>query len=134
MDEYTKHPTFQDLPAVDDSPAKQRICRCRFCQELYHNIKSCYPFHTNGEGIVQDDDPTRKFGHSTVYHFPHKPADKYEGNSEMLEHPLRRELCSQSEYSTSRKAKDYLLDQKVAQLKWYWRANHNIFLQSMTRS
>ena len=113
MDDYTNHYTFQDLLVVDDSASEQRIRTCRFCREPYHDIKSCYSFHTHGEGIVQDDDPTRKFGHSVVYHFPHKPANEYKGNKEMLKHPPRRELCSQSEYSTSRKAKDYLLDRKV---------------------
>ena len=113
MDDYTNHYTFQDLPVVDDSASEPRIRTCRFCQERYHDIKSCCTFHTNGEGIVQDDDPTRKFGYSVVYHFPNKPAIEYEGNREMLKHPPRRELCSRTEYSTRRKAKDYLLDRKV---------------------
>ena len=112
MDQYTDHTKFPEQAPVPISPAIQRICKCRFCREPGHDIKSCHPFHTNGEGIVQDDDPSRKFGHSIVYHFPHIPSDEYAGNTKMLAQPPRRELCSHSEYSTSRKAKDYLLDRK----------------------
>ena len=113
MNDYTNHYEFNKLAVVDTTPPDPRIRSCRFCQELHHDIKSCYQFHTNGEGIVQDDDPSRKFCHSIVYHFPNEPANEYEGNLEMLKRPPRRELCSQTEYSTSRKAKDYLLDRKV---------------------
>ena len=112
MDMFTDHRKFPEQPAVPKSRPNQKISRCRICRKSTHDIKSCHPFHTNGEGIVQDDDPSRKFAVSIVYHFPHEPSVEYASNTKMLANPPRRELCSQSEYSTGREAKDYLLDPK----------------------
>ena len=107
---YTDHTLFPHQPAVPKSRARPKTSKCRFCQKPNHDIKSCHPFHTNGEGIVQDDDSSRKFGYSIVYYFLHKPRVKYTANAAMLANPPRRELCCQSEYSTGTQAKDYLLD------------------------
>ena len=91
---------------------KSKIPRCRWCRDLDHNIKSCYYYHTNGEGIIQDDDPSRKFEYSVGYHFPNKPSDEYTSHEAILQRPPIREFVCRSKYTMGTQARDYLMDRK----------------------
>ena len=130
---YTDHTLFPHQPAVPKSRARPKTSKCRFCQKPNHDIKSCHPFHTNGEGIVQDDDSSRKFGYSIVYYFLHKPRVKYTANAAMLANPPRRELCCQSEYSTGTQAKDYLLDRKADPVEEVEEGQSHYFLTNIDK-
>ena len=101
------HLLSHQLPLLR-SDSSSKIHRCRYCRELGHTIKSCYDFHTNGEGILQDDHPSRKFYYSTVYHFPNKLSSEYTFAAVVLGKPPIREFCCRSEASAG--VDDYIMD------------------------
>ena len=109
----TNHNLFPQQLAVLRSFPKSKPLSCRFCRELDHTIKSCYELHTNGEGILQDDDVSKKIKYSIVYRFPHKPSVEYTLYAVVLRKLPIREFCCQLEVSTGTQAKDYLMDQKI---------------------
>ena len=91
------------------SDSKLIICKCRYCRASGHLITSCYYFHTIGEGIIQDDDPSRRFWCSLVYHFPNNLSPIYAVAASFLENLPIREFCCQSAVS-SFVVGDYILD------------------------
>ena len=90
--------------------SKGSSCYIRWCRGEGHTIKSCYDFHTNGEGIVQDDDPSRKNCCSLVYHFPNELSPECTVAAVVLGNPPIQEFCSQSEVSAG--VDDYILDRQ----------------------
>ena len=105
----TDHHQIALEPPLLKSDYKSKISRCRHCRAIGHLITSCYVFHTNGEGIIQDDDPSRRFWCSLVYHFPNDLSPEYKVAASILGNPPIREFCCQSAVLSS-KAGDYILD------------------------
>ena len=129
---YTDHTLFSHQSAVSKSCAKRKISKCRFCQKPNHDIKSCHPFHTNGEGIVQDDDSTRKFGYSIMYFFCTNPAS----NTQLILRCQRihQDMNYVANLSILRVHKPRIINwiKKQIQYRRQRRANLIIFLQTVT--
>ena len=108
----TDHHQIALEPPLLKSDSKSKISRCRHCRAIGHLITSCYDFHTNGEGIIQDDDPSRRFWCSLVYHFPNDLSPEYTVAASILGNPPIQEFCCQSAV-LSFVVGDYILDRQL---------------------
>lgn len=101
------HQISQEIPLLK-SDSSSKISRCRWCRREGHTIKPCYDFRTNGEGIVQDDHPSKNCFCSPVYHVPNKLCSEYTFAAIVLGKPPIQEFCCQSEVLAG--VNDYIMD------------------------